>query len=140
MSYPERDPRYPDSPPHGYLDPEVEEVVERPATSIRFVHTVCGLIHFVCGLFALVLAIHIVLVFGEANAGNGFASLIDTWSSGVSLGLRGLFTPDGAKLRTLLNDGLAAVLWLIIGAVVTDLIARIGLPGPRRVWYRRTFR
>jgi hypothetical protein len=140
MTYPERDPRYPDSPPRGYPDPEVEEVVERPAARTRFVHTLCGLIHLVCGLCAIVLAIHIVLVFGEANAGNGFANLVDTWSTHVSLGLRGLFTPSGEKLRTLLNDGLAAVLWLIIGAVVTDLIARIALPGPRRVWYRRVVR
>jgi len=137
MSYPEHDPRYPDSPPRGYQEPEVEEVVERHDGRARFVNTVCALISLVCGLFALVLAIHIVLVFGEANAGNGFANLVDTWSAHVSLGLRGLFTPDGEKLRTLLNDGLAAVLWLIIGAVVTDLIARIALPGPRRVWYRR---
>jgi hypothetical protein len=103
-------------------------------------HTVCGLIDLICGLFAIVLAIHIVLVFGEANTGNGFAGLIDTWSAHVSLGLRGLFTPDGVALRTLLNDGLAAVLWLIIGAVVTDLIVRIGPAGSRRVWYRRTVR
>jgi hypothetical protein len=145
MTYPERDPRYPDAPLHGYpspeyAGPELEEVVERPAARTRFVHTLCGLIHLVCGLFAIVLALHIVLVYGEANAGNGFAGLVDKWSSGVSLGLRGLFTPGGVKLGTLLNDGLAAVLWLIIGAVVTDLIARIALPGPRRVWYRRTVR
>jgi hypothetical protein len=141
MTYPESDPRYPVRPPHGYQpDPPAEEIVERPAARIRVVHTVCALIHTVCGLFAIVLAIHIVLVFGEANASNGFAGLISSWSSGVSLGLRNLFTPEGVKLRTFLNDGLAAVLWLIIGAVLTDVIARVGLPGPRRVWYRRTVR
>jgi hypothetical protein len=118
----------------------VEEIVERPAARVRVIHTVCALINTVCALFALVLAIHIVLIFGDANAANGFAGLITDWSSGVSLGLRNLFTPDGVKLRTFLNEGLAAVLWLVIGAVVTDVIARIGLPGPRRVWYRRTVR
>jgi hypothetical protein len=140
MTYPEHDPRYTDQPRDRYRDPEMEEVVDRPATRIRVVHTVCALIHAVCGLFALVLAIHIVLVFGEANAQNGFATLIDDWSSGVSLGLRGLFTTGSDKVSTLLDDGLAAVLWLVVGAVVSDLIARIGLPGPRRVWYRRTVR
>jgi hypothetical protein len=141
MTYPENDPRYPARPPHGYQpDPPMEEIVERLAARIRVIHAVCALIHTVCGLFAIVLAIHIVLVFGEANTSNGFAGLIDSWSSGVSLGLRNLFTPEGVKLRTFLNDGLAAVLWLVIGAVLTDVIARIGLPGPRRVWYRRTVR
>jgi len=141
MTYPEDDPRYPVRPPHGYQpDSPREEIVERPAARIRVIHTVCALIHTVCGLFAIVLAIHIVLVFGEANASNGFAGFVNTWSSGVSLGLHNLFTPEGVKLRTFLNDGLAAVLWLVIGAVLTDVIARIGLPGPRRVWYRRTVR
>ncbi|WP_414940612.1 hypothetical protein [Amycolatopsis sp. cmx-11-51] len=115
-----------------------EEIVERTPTRIRVVRIVNALVHAVCWIFALVLILHILLVFGEANPGNGFAQLIDQWSRGVSLGLRNLFTPDSPKLRTLLNDGLAALLWLIIGGVVTDLVSRIGLPGPRRVWYRRT--
>ncbi|MEU3624043.1 hypothetical protein BS329_33165 [Amycolatopsis coloradensis] len=115
-----------------------EEIVERTPARIRAVRIINALVHAVCWIFALVLILHILLVFGEANPGNGFAQLIDQWSRGVSLGLRNLFTPDGPKLRTLLNDGLAALLWLIIGGVVTDLVSRIGLPGPRRVWYRRT--
>jgi hypothetical protein len=115
-----------------------EEIVERTPARIRVVRVVNAIVHAVCWIFALVLLVHILLVFGEANPGNGFAQLIDGWSRGVSLGLRNLFTPDGAKLRTLLNDGLAALLWLIIGGVVTDLVSRIGLPGPKRVWYRRT--
>ncbi|WP_410604147.1 hypothetical protein [Amycolatopsis sp. lyj-90] len=121
-------------------DPQVpqEEIVERTPARIRVVRVVNALIRAVCSVFALVLVVHILLVFGEANAGNGFAQLIDQWSRGVSLGLRNLFTPEGAKLRTLLNDGLAALLWLIISGVLTDLITRIGIPGPKRVWYRRT--
>ncbi|WP_409495207.1 hypothetical protein [Amycolatopsis sp. cmx-11-12] len=115
-----------------------EEIVERTPARIRVVRIINAVVHAVCWIFALVLILHILLVFGEANPGNGFAQLIDQWSRGVSLGLRNLFTPDGPKLRTLLNDGLAALLWLIIGGVVTDLVSRIGLPGPRRVWYRRT--
>jgi hypothetical protein len=141
MTYPEPDRRYPDQPPrYADVGVEQEEVAERQHTRIRVVRTVCALIHAVCVLFAVVLALHIILTFGEANAKNGFAQLINSWSSGVSLGLRNLFTPSDFKLRTLLNDGLAAILWLVIGAVVTDLIARIWLQEPRRVWYRRTVR
>lgn len=115
-----------------------EEIVERTPARIRAVRIINAVVHAVCWIFALVLIVHILLVFGEANPGNGFAQLIDQWSRGVSLGLRNLFTPEGLKPRTLFNDGLAALLWLIIGGVVTDLVSRIGLPGPKRVWYRRT--
>ena len=117
-----------------------EEIVERTHPRLRVVRTINALIHLVCAVFALVLAVHIVLVLGSANSANGFARLISEWSSGVSLGLRNLFTPDSEGLRTFLNDGLAAVIWLVIGAVLTDVITRIGVPGPRRVWYRRSYR
>ncbi|WP_326959287.1 hypothetical protein [Amycolatopsis sp. NBC_01286] len=129
-------------PPEQPYDPRyepaaTEEVVERTPVRLRIVRTVNALIHLLCAVFALVLAVHIVLVFGEANAANGFAHLISEWSAGVSLGLRDLFTPDSEKFRVFCNDGLAAVIWLVIGAVLTDVITRIGAPGPRRVWYRR---
>lgn len=132
----------PPSEPYGpqYEPAATEEVVERTPARLRIVRTVNALIHLVCAVFALVLAVHIVLVLGEANMANGFAQLIDEWSAGVSLGLRNLFTPDSEKLRAFLNDGLAAVIWLVIGAILTDVITRIGAPGPRRVWYRRSYR
>ncbi|MCR6483438.1 hypothetical protein M8542_11480 [Amycolatopsis sp. OK19-0408] len=114
--------------------------MERTPARLRIMRTVNALIHLVCAVFALVLAVHIVLVLGEANMSNGFAQLVDEWSAGVSLGLRNLFTPDSEKLRTFLNDGLAAVIWLVIGAILTDVITRIAAPGPRRVWYRRSYR
>jgi hypothetical protein len=118
-----------------------EEVVERSDISsrVRAVMIVCAVIDVVCSLFAIVLAIHILVVMGNANPANGFAQFIDSWSAGVSLGTRDLFTPENIGVRTLLNDGLAAILWLLIRTILTNLITRLALPaGERRVWYRRT--
>ncbi|HKN56520.1 MAG TPA: hypothetical protein VJX66_28775 [Amycolatopsis sp.] len=131
----------PPSEPYEY-EPAVdtEEIVERTHPRIRLVRTVNALIHLVCVLFAFVLAVHIILVFGGANPANGFAQLITDWARGVSLGLHNLFTPDSEKLRTLFNEGLAAVIWLVIGGILTDLVTRIGVPGPKRAWYRRSVR
>lgn len=153
MTYPDRDRRPADrptevGPPAGMpyeersaVPYQHEEVVERGDGRVRAVRIVCAVIDLLCWLFAIVLAIHIFLVIGGANTANGFAQLIESWSAAVSLGLRDLFTPASAGLRTLLNDGLAALLWLLIGAVLTNLITRIALPsGERRVWYRRTVR
>ncbi|MFE2753229.1 hypothetical protein ACFXGA_14660 [Actinosynnema sp. NPDC059335] len=118
-----------------------EEIVERGDGRVRAVRVVCGVIDVLCWVFAIVLAIHIFLVIAGANPANGFAQLVDSWSAAVSLGLRDLFTPANATLRTLLNDGVAALLWLLIGAVLTNLITRLALPAhERRVWYRRTVR
>jgi hypothetical protein len=131
----------PPQEPYDY-DPavETEEIVERPHPRIRLVRTINALIHLFCVVFALVLAVHIIMVFGAANPANGFAQLINNWAGAVSLGLRNLFTPDSEKLRVLFNEGLAAVIWLIIGAILTDVVTRIGLPGPKRAWYRRSLR
>jgi hypothetical protein len=128
-------------PEPGYAEPAVEEEVADPRLRrIRVVRIINAIINFVCGLFAVVLALHIVLVLGNANPHNGFASFVDSWSSAVSLGLRNLFTPDSLKLRVLFNDGLAAIVWLVIGAVLTYLIRQFALPGPRTsVQYRRRF-
>jgi hypothetical protein len=152
MTYPNRDRRPPDRPTEhlppaepSYREerpyPREEEVVERGDGRVRAVRVVCAVIDVVCWLFAIVLAIHIFLVMGGANPANGFAQLIESWSAAVSLGLRDLFTPANAGVRTLFNDGLAALLWLLIGAVLTSLISRLALPADdRRVWYRRTVR
>ncbi|MER5265266.1 hypothetical protein ABTZ99_24625 [Actinosynnema sp. NPDC002837] len=152
MTYPNRD-RRPADRPTEHLPPaepayreelpysREEEVVERGDGRVRAVRVVCAVIDVLCWLFAIVLAIHIFLVIGGANPANGFAQLIDSWSAAVSLGLRDLFTPANAGVRTLFNDGLAALLWLLIGAVLTSVISRVALPAhERRVWYRRTVR
>jgi hypothetical protein len=147
-----RDPaasRTPDPPPVSaprragpYEDEVVEEGVADPDyRRIRAVNVVCTVINVITALFAIVLAVHIVLVLGSANMGNGFASFVDSWASGIRLGLSGLFTPDNVKLATFLNEALAALLWLAIGGLLTYLIRRFALPGPRRLQrYRRVVR
>lgn len=135
----------PVSAPRGsgpYDDEFVEEGVPDPDyRRIRAVNIVCTIINVITAVFAIVLAVHIVLVLGSANMGNGFASFVDSWAANIRLGLNGLFTPDNAKLATLLNEGLAALLWLAIGGLLTYLIRRFALPGPRRTQrYRRVVR
>ncbi len=128
--------------PDPYGPYQGDEVVhEVPSRRFKIVRIVNGLISVVTGLFAVVLAIHIVLVIGEANMSNGFAQFITGWAAGIDLGLSGLFTPANEKVQVALNEGIAAILWLIIGSALTTLIARIVLPDAgQRTWYRRTVR
>ncbi len=124
-------------------EPVVEEVVERDDTyrRARTVHTVCAVIDIVCWTFAIVLFVHIFLVLADANAGNGFFQFVAGWANGITLGLDGLFTSESEKVAVLLNEGLAALLWLLIGTLLTNLITRLALPVEhRRAWYRRTVR
>jgi hypothetical protein len=111
---------------------EAEDREQRRWNRNRAVNTICTIVNVVCALFAVVLAAQIIMVLGEANPTNGVASFVRGFASGVSLGFDGLFTPASAKIAVLFNDGLAAIVWLGIGAVVTMLIRRFALPGPRR--------
>ncbi|HEX6356670.1 hypothetical protein [Actinophytocola sp.] len=138
------DPTPAEDPAVGAEPPVVEqeeEVVDPDQRRRRAVTIVCTVINVICAVFAVVLALHIILVIGSANQANGFTGFINDWSSAVSLGLRDLFTPANEKVRTLLNDGIAALLWLLIAAVLTYVIRRFALPAPRRVaHYRRAWR
>ncbi|MFO7190680.1 MULTISPECIES: hypothetical protein [Thermocrispum] len=116
------------SDPDDFADRE-EEIVELPDSRIRVIRIVNTLIRFLTGLFALVLVLHIVLVAAGANFGNAFASFVRSFADAVSLGLNNLFTFTNDSLELAANQGLAAVLWLIIGAALTALITGIFLPG-----------
>ena len=111
---------------------EEEDREQRRWNQTRAVRTICTIINVVCGLFAVVLAAQIIMVLGEANPANGVASFVRGFASAVSLGFDNLFTPANGKARILFNDGLAALVWLGLAAVVTMLIRRFALPGPRR--------
>jgi hypothetical protein len=118
-----------------------EIVEERPSIRLSVVRVVNGIISVATGLFAAVLAVHIILIVGEANMGNPFAQFVDNWANAVNLGLTNLFTLTDEKAQIALNEGIAALLWLIIGAAATTIIARVLLPDAgTRVWYRRGVR
>jgi hypothetical protein len=96
----------------------------------RRIRVTCTIITAVCGLFAVVLVAQIIMVAGGANAANGVATFVRGWSNGVSLGFENLFTPASATARVLFNNGLAALVWLGLGAVMTTMIRRLALRGP----------
>jgi hypothetical protein len=133
-------------PAAGYPPPAAESVVEEGVADPdhrrrRTVGIATTVVRVICGIFAVVLAVHIVLVLGSANQANGFAAFIDDWSAAVSLGLRDLFVPANEKVRVFLNDGMAAIAWLVIGALIGYLIRKFAMPSPRRVsHYRRVVR
>ncbi|TKG59286.1 hypothetical protein FCN18_36900 [Prauserella endophytica] len=106
---------------------------QRRSDRTRTVRIVCTIVNVICGLFAVVLVAHIVMVMGEANPANGVASFVRDFATAVSLGFNDLFTPADVKIRVLLNDGFAAIVWLAFGAVVTSLIRRFALPNPHEL-------
>jgi hypothetical protein len=77
-------------------------------------------------LFAAILVLHVIFVIGDANQDNGIVTFVNDWSQGLALGFEDLFTPEDAKLRVLVNYGIAALFWLIVSSVLARIIRRVG--------------
>ncbi|WP_436493257.1 hypothetical protein [Actinokineospora sp. HUAS TT18] len=86
---------------------------------------VAGIVRWVGLVIALILVVHVILVMGNANQGNGITSFFRDWAEPLALAFKNLFTPDDPKLAVLVNYGLAAVFWLVVSTVVAKLIRRL---------------
>ncbi|MEU7475079.1 hypothetical protein AB0A63_03785 [Lentzea sp. NPDC042327] len=92
----------------------------------RVVGIVAGILSWVGLALAVVLVVHVVLTVGGANPENPITSTVKAIAEPVSLAFRNLFEPSDAKLRTIVNFGLAAIFWLAVRAIVLKLVRRLG--------------
>ena len=76
------------------------------------------------GIIAFILALHIVFVLTEANTGNPIVHAVQEMANFLAYLFKDIFTLDDAKLQAVLNYGLAAVVYLIIGGLIGGLIDR----------------
>jgi hypothetical protein len=85
---------------------------------------VAGLIQAVTGLIVAIFVLHILFSVFEANQDNGFVDGIYNVARALVLGLGDVFTPDDAKLGVVLNYGLAALLYLVVGQLIVRALNR----------------
>lgn len=95
-------------------------------TRARIVGALAGIVRWVGLVFALILVLYVILTVGGANPENGITTFVKGWADGISLGFKDLFTPDNAKLRVLVNYGIAAIFWLVVTSIVAKLIRIVG--------------
>ena len=80
---------------------------------------------FAAGLIALILVLHIILVLIGANSTNTIVSTDADWARHLAAWFDGLFTTSSAKWNTLLDYGLATLVYLTIGRLLTGLVGRV---------------
>jgi hypothetical protein len=78
------------------------------------------------GVIALILIVHIVFVMLDANVNNGLVRTLADLAGTLAWGFKNLFSNANAKLQTVLNFGLAALVYLAIGAGLQRLFRNIG--------------
>ncbi|MEU7833967.1 MULTISPECIES: hypothetical protein [unclassified Nonomuraea] len=75
-------------------------------------------------LAALILVLYAIFTVFRANPANIWYQFVESLASPLSVGLANLFQLADVRWTTLVNYGLAALVWLIVGSVVAGLIRR----------------
>ena len=88
----------------------------------RVVALLVSLVRLVVGVIAAILVADIVLTVGSANPANPITIFFRQAASGLTLGLSDLFLLADPRLAVLVNEGIAAVVWLVIGAIVVRIL------------------
>lgn len=91
-----------------------------------FIGLLAGVARWIGLIFALILVGHVIFVIAEANPDNAIVVFAREWSETLSIGFKDLFTPEDAKLKVLVNYGIAALFWLVVSAVVAKIIRKVG--------------
>ncbi len=95
------------------------------------------LVKFVAGVVVALLVVGILVHVLGANTSNGLVNAVDDAARWLATPFKGVFTPEGKDARIVLNWGLAAVLYSIVGGVIANLLFRASLDREARWRSRR---
>ena len=91
---------------------------------------VATIVRVVCAVIAAVILIQAVFVLFEANAANGLVSFTADWRDTFGWFTKDLFTPSDPKIAETINDVLAAIVWVVVGTMLSKVIVRLS-PAPK---------
>jgi hypothetical protein len=95
----------------------------------RIVRTVTAL---VVGFIVVGIVLHVL----GANSGNAVVGFVYDVAGWLVTPFKGLFSPSGEKLRIAVNWGLAAVVYGIVGGLLSRMLAGAGLAARERFAHR----
>jgi hypothetical protein len=86
---------------------------------------VANAVRIVAMIICVLLALHIAFVVFRANDGNVIVRRVNVWADWFAWRFRDIFVPKDERVGVLVNYGIAAIVYLIVGRVVAGLIRRI---------------
>jgi hypothetical protein len=90
----------------------------------RTVSAAAYLVKVATRMAALSVLLYAAFTVFKANPANIWYQFVESLASWLSLGLAGLFQLADPRWTALVNYGLAAIVWLIIGSALAGLIRR----------------
>jgi hypothetical protein len=91
----------------------------------RVFELVATVVRVVCAVIAALIVVHAAFVLFEANRGNSLVELTESVRNTFAWFTRDLFTKPNAKMAEVINDALAAVIYVVVGNFVSKLIVRL---------------
>lgn len=112
--------------PRRYSQPDESPVAYQRERDRRaaLVTIVANTIHVVTAIIALCFVLHIVFVLFGANQGSGIVSFVSNTTKVFVLGFGDVFTPSNATLRVVVTDGLAAIIYAVVGRLIATTLRR----------------
>ena len=89
------------------------------------------IVRAVCSVIAALIVIHAVFVLFEANPDNLLVKFTAGWRDTFGWFTKDLFTPSDKKIAEAINDGLAALIWVVLGSLLSKLIVRLAPAGKK---------
>lgn len=86
---------------------------------------VATVVRVVCSVVAALIVAHAVFVLFEANPANVLVEFTAGWRDTFGWFTKDLFTPSDPKIAEAINDGLAALIWVVAGSLLSKLIVRL---------------
>ncbi|MGH3380143.1 MAG: hypothetical protein ACRDP6_35970 [Actinoallomurus sp.] len=84
-----------------------------------------NLVGVVATIICVLLALHIAFVVFSANDDNTIVRTVNDWAGWFAWRFHDIFVPKDERVGALVNYGIAATVYLIVGRVVSGLIRRI---------------
>jgi hypothetical protein len=91
----------------------------------RALGTLATVVRVVCSVIAALIVIHAVFVLFGANSQNILVEFTTNIRDTFGWFTKNLFSPKDPKIAVAINDGLAALIWVVVGSLVSKLIARL---------------
>jgi hypothetical protein len=83
------------------------------------------MVRVVASVVAALIVVHAVFVLFEANPQNLLVEFTTGWRDTFGWFTKDLFAPSDPKVAEAINDGLAALIWVVVGNLVSKLIVRL---------------
>jgi len=87
----------------------------------------------VCSVIAALIVVHAVFILFEANYTNPLVQFTAGVRDTFGWFTKDLFTPSDPKIAEAINDGLAALIWVVVGSMLSKLIVRFTPTSKTRV-------